>query len=344
MAADRLTMVGAVGSPYSRKLRAVLRYRRLAHAWVHQGSPEAADLPRPRIDLLPQLILRDEGGAAEARTDTTPLIRDLEARFPSARSVIPDDPAIAFLDALIEDYADEWLTKCMFHYRWAFAPDVAKAASILPRWFRTNQPDASLEAAGKSFSARQIERLWVVGSNETTAPVIEDSYVRLLGLLDRHLLEHRFVMGARPGASDFGLYGQLTQLVGFDPTPAAIALETAPRVSAWVDVVEDLSGLEPTPEQWLERHVLPASFRDILVEAGRVYAPFLLANAAALAIGAERVECEIDGRAWVQKPFPYQGKCLAWLRRDHAALSAGDRAAVDQVLRGTGLERLFEAA
>ena len=55
----------------------------------------------------------------------------------------------------------------------------------------------------------------------------------------------RFVFGERPAAADFALYGQLTQLAGFDPTPRAIALETAPRVVAWVDTVEDLSGLEP---------------------------------------------------------------------------------------------------
>jgi glutathione S-transferase len=339
MAADGLEMVGAVGSPYSRKLRAVLRYRRIPHAWIHQGSVEAAGLPRPRVQLLPQLILDDGHGNAVARTDTTPLIRELERRFPSGRAVIPSDPAMAFLDALIEDYADEWLTKCMFHYRWAFEPDIAKASAILPRWFRTNQPDEAAREAGAAFAKRQIERLWVVGSNETTAPVIEDSYRRLLALLDAHLREHRFVMGDRPGAADFGLYGQLTQLVGFDPTPSAIALAAAPRVVAWVDVVEDLSGIEPG--NWFDRDAVPSTLRPILAEAGRVFAPFLLANAAALESGAERVECEIDGRRWVQRPFPYQGKCLGWLRSDYAALDGDARSRVDGLLEGSGCEALF---
>ncbi len=341
MPRHRVTIVGAVGSPYSRKLRAVLRYRRIAYSWVHQGSPEAAGLPRPRVELLPHLILQDEDGEAVARTDTTPLIRELEGRFASGRSVIPDDPAMAFLDELIEDYADEWLTKCMFHYRWAFAPDVAKAGKILPRWYRSDQPDASLEAAGEAFSSRQVGRLAVVGSNEITASVIEDSYVRLLDILELHLREHRFVMGARPGVSDFGIFGQLSQLVGFDPTPAAIALDRASRVTAWVDLVEDLSGLEPTAAAWVTRDSAPSGFRAILAEAGRVYAPFLLANAAALEAGAGQVECEIDGRPWAQKPFPYQGKCLAWLRRDYDALAGDDRAVVAEFLRGTGLDSLF---
>ncbi len=85
----------------------------------------------------------------------------------------------------------------------------------------------------------------MVGSNETTGPVIEESYRRLLHGLDARLTVSRFVLGDRPSRCDFGLYGQLTQLAGFDPTSAALALDEAPRVAAWVDLVDDLSGLEP---------------------------------------------------------------------------------------------------
>ncbi len=336
-----LRLVGSPGSPYSRKLRAVLRYRRIAHAWTHQGSPESHGLPRPRVELLPQLILAGPGGREEAHVDSTPLIRELEALYPD-RSVVPPDPALAFVDALLEDYGDEWLTKAMFHYRWAFEPDVARAAAILPRWSRTDVPESQARAFGKAFAQRQIGRLGLVGSNGTTAPVIEESYRRLLRLLDAHLTDSRFLMGGRPGTSDFGVFGQLTQLVGFDPTPATIALATAPRVVAWVDVVEDLSGLEPAPGDWTPRDAVPDTLRDLLGEVGRVYAPFLLANAEALERGAESVECAIDGRPWVQRPFPYQGKCLRWLREARAALAADDRRAVDALLAGTGCERLFE--
>jgi len=59
-------IVGMPGSPYSRKLRAVLRYRRIPHVWVHQGSREARGLPQARVALLPQLILRGPDGAPEA--------------------------------------------------------------------------------------------------------------------------------------------------------------------------------------------------------------------------------------------------------------------------------------
>ena len=337
-----LIIVGMPGSPYSRKLRAVLRYRRIPHAWVHQFSPEARGLPRPRVELLPQLLLPGPDGGRAAHTDSTPLIRRLEA-MQAGRSVIPSDPAIAFLDALLEDYADEWLTKAMFHYRWAFAADAAQAAAILPRWARTDGPEDEAVRMGRMFSERQIGRLGVVGSNAVTAPVIEASYRRLLALLDARLTASRCVLGGRPGCADFGLYGQLTQLAGFDPTSRAIALETAPRVVAWVDLVEDLSGLEPRDDDWLGRDAVPDSVRALLAEVGRVYVPFLIANADALARGAEQVECTIDGRPWVQRPFPYQGKCLGWLRESRAALSEEDRRWVDATLAGTGCEALFAA-
>jgi glutathione S-transferase len=335
-----LRIVGAPGSPYSRKLRALLRYRRIPYAWINQGAPECRGLPAPRVQLLPQLILSGADGALEARTDSTPLIRELEGRVPG-RSVIPPDGALAFVDELLEDYADEWLTKAMFHYRWAFPADVAKAAAILPRWSRTDQPESDAVANGKAFAERQVGRLAVVGSNEITAPVIEDGYRRLLQLLDAHLTGSRFVLGHRPAASDFALFGQLTQLVGFDPTPAAIALRQAPRVVAWVDVVEDLSGLEPDDRDWARRDEVPDTLRALLGEVGRVYVPFVLANAAALDRGALRVECLVDGRPWTQRPFPYQGKCLRWLRSSYRALAGEDRAVVDQLLAGTGCERLF---
>jgi glutathione S-transferase len=336
-------LVGMPGSPYSRKLRAAMRYRRIQHIWVLSRSADALGLPQPRVSLLPQLVgPTGPGGALEARVDSTPLLRELE-RAHAGRSVIPADPAIAFLDSLLEDYADEWLTKAMFHYRWAYAADIARASAILPRWGRTDQPEAEARALGEMFAKRQIDRLWVVGSNETTGPLIEASYVRLLALLDARLTESRFVMGARPGASDFALYGQLTQLVQFDPTPSAIALETAPRVVAWVDFVDDLSGVEPAENGWIQRDAVPETLRALLAEAGRVYAPLLLANAAALARGADQVECTVDGRRWVQKPFPYQGKCLEWLRADYAQLPLASRHAVDCVLEGTGLESLLTA-
>src|SRR5690348_4458320 len=137
MALSRLRIVGIHGSPYSRKLLAVLRYRRIPYAWIVKDSPEDSDLPRARVPLLPQLILENDNGEEVAIADTTPIIRDLDRRI-AKRRVRPTDPVVALIDAIVEDWADEWLTKAMFHYRWAFQADIERAAAILPRW---SKPD-----------------------------------------------------------------------------------------------------------------------------------------------------------------------------------------------------------
>ena len=54
----------------------------------------------------------------------------------------------------------------------------------------------------------------------------------------------------------------------------------------------------------------------------------------------DSVEAEVDGKPWAQEPFPYQGKCLQWLRVEYARLDGDDRARVDGILAGTGCEAL----
>lgn len=338
-----IALMGVPGSPYTRKMLAVLRYRRIPYRLIFGSQRTKTDLPKPKVQLLPTFYLPNAAGVLEAVVDSTPIIRRLEAEFPG-RSILPSDPVIAFLDYLLEDYGDEWLTKAMFHYRWYYAADIENAGNILPLWSTNALRADQLAALKKSISERQISRLYVVGSNDTTAPVIEQSYERYLTAMSRHLESHAFTLGARPGANDFAAFGQLTQLARFDPTPMAVATRIAPRVSAWVDLVEDLSGLEPQDGDWISRDAIPETLLALLHEVGRVYVPVMLANARALMSGAERVETVVDGKPWVQQPFPYQGKCVQWIREAYQKLDAGDRAAVDRILRGTGCEPLLAGA
>ncbi|HWA64146.1 MAG TPA: glutathione S-transferase N-terminal domain-containing protein [Caulobacteraceae bacterium] len=336
-----LTIAGSPGSPYTRKMLAVLRYRRIPYRFVQASSPAGQALPQPRVRLLPMLYLPNDRGELEAVTDSSPLIRRLEQEA-KGRSVIPDDPAIAFLDELIEDYADEWLTKAMFHYRWAYAADAKRAAEVLPCWAGFSVPDEVLAERGKVFAERQIGRLYVVGSNAVTGPVIEASYRRFLAAFDAHLTHQPFLLGERPGASDFGVFGQLSQLAQFDPTPMALTAEVAPRVYAWTSLMEDLSGLEPDEGlAWTRPDAVPDTLKALLAEIGRVYPPVMLANARALMSGEKEVRATVEGQPWTQQPFPYQAKCLQWLRASHGELPAPARASVDGLLADSGLAPLF---
>ena len=337
---EPLRLLGAPGSPYTRKMLAVLRYRHIAYRLMLPAAKELAGLPVPKVPLLPTFYLPGEKGVVQPVTDSTPLIRRFEAEF-AGRSVIPSNPGLAFLNDLIEDFADEWLTKAMFHYRWSYAADIAKAGKMLPAWRGFSVPDEVLAQRGQMVSERQIGRLSYVGSNAVTGPVIEASYRRFLEAFEDHLRHHPYILGNRPASCDFAVFGQLTQLAEFDPTPMALTLEIAPRVTAWVGIMEDLSGVEPGEEDWISLSDPPATLAALLAEIGRVYPPVMLANAQAVMSGAALVEATIEGQAWSQNPFPYQAKCLRWLREGRDALSPHARAQVDAALAPSGCMALF---
>ena len=340
---DCIRLVGNTGSPYTQKMVALLRYRRVPYAitWGEPGAVcDALGVQRPRPVFMPTFFFTGDGGGLQAVCDSTPIIRRLEEMYPR-RSVLPGDPALAFIDYLLEDFADEWCTKYMFHYRWYPERDADNAGTLLPLGLDVSMPAEQLGQAKSWFSQRQIGRLYVVGSNDITAPVIDASYRRFLAAMESHLASQQYMLGGRPGAGDFGLHGQLTQLVGFDPTPRAIAHEVSPRTVAWVDQMRDQSGLEPQDSDWVALEDQPDSLRGLLTEIGRVYAPAQLANARAVQAGEQTWECEIDGAPWTQQTFPYQAKCLRWTNERYRALGAQDRARVDALLAGTGIEDML---
>ena len=337
MTDDRIALRGSPGSPYTRKMLAVLRYRRIPYEFIQS---EREDLPKPRVGLIPIFYFPDNQGALQAEVDSTPIIRRLETEYPG-RSVMPEDPVIGFINYLLEDYGDEWLTKAMFHYRWYYKDDIEMAGSVLPHYQDVSQPDETIAQMKQMFSERQISRLYVVGSNDTTAPVIEDSYRRFLECLNEHLKTWPFLMGTRPGSADFACFGQLTQLTQFDPTPAKVAAADFPRIHAWVSKMEDQSGLQTESATFVTTEDFPATLTALLIEVGRTYVPVMLANAAAIDQGLDRVETEVEGRQWVQEPFPYQAKCLHWLRSEYARLDDEERRQVDALLVGTGCEMLL---
>lgn len=332
-----LLITGAPGSPYTRKMLAALRYRRIRYIFVSDLAVSER-LAQPRVKLWPVVYLPAADGASAPITDSTPILRHLESLH-SLRPIIPPDPVLALLDAIVEDYGDEWLTKAMFHYRWTQVADIENAARVLPNWFETPLDDARLASEGDAFSARQISRLGVVGSSAETAEAIESSFRSFIEIFERHLSILPFLWGDRPGAADFAIMGQLTQLALFDPTPAALVRERAPRVLAWTIAMEDLSGWDR--EGWSIVEALPDTMDALLAEIGATYVPLLLGNAQAIDRGQAELETLISGSPWRQPVFPYQRKCLQALRSQYSELTEADRTRADDLLAGSGCERLF---
>ena len=337
-----IPIVGNPASPYTRKMLALMRYRRIPYA-VEWGDPRALikkmGLEEPKPILLPVLVFNIDG-KNKAITDSTPIIRHLENEF-SVRRVIPSDPKLNFLNYVLEDFGDEWVTKYMFHYRWHFEDDIEKAGTVLPLMHDVSLENKSHLEFKKYFSELQTSRLWVVGSNNKTAPIIEESYKRFLNQLETCLSINPFLFGKRPSSSDYAIYGQLTQLIGFDPTSSAIAHNISPRAISWIDQMEDLSGLNVHEEDWITFEQAERNLSNIFEEIGKVYIPALLANSNAINQNEKTWTANIDGAEWNQKSFPYQAKCLQWINNEFEVLGNDDQEDILNFLRNAGCSDLI---
>ena len=180
----------------------------------------------------------------------------------------------------------------------------------------------------------------VVGSSDVTAAAIERSYERFLNLLEEHFSQFPFLLGNRPASCDFALFGQLSQLVGFDPTSRKIAHKVSPRTVAWTNIMEDLSGLEVSDEDWIDEE-LSESLINIFKEIGRVYVPALLANEKASINQEKTWKAMIDDSNWSQQTFPYQVKCLRWINDEYQKLNDEEKTKVSNFLEKTHCTNLI---
>jgi glutathione S-transferase len=326
---DTYKIYGGLGSPYSMKLRAVLRYRRLPHVWIQLNDRNAYEIANVRPPVIP--VLRFPDGMMQ--TDSTPLIFELERRHPDARSVLPDDEMQRFLSLLIEDMADEWGTKMMFHYRWFLERDQKQMSSWLSFDRLTGKGTDMIARHAKAFSDRQVGRMALVGCTAENRPLIEKTAHQVLALLEAHVPDETYLFGSRPSIADFGWMGQLSQLA-VDPTPNDLLRKTAPFTYRWLAQLDDASGVEG---EWRAADApLSDAVKGLLKMAGEVYFPFLMANARAHEQGADTFSFTALGLPYSQGTFKYQVKCLAALRTHYAGLSDAARARIDPVLEEAG--------
>ncbi len=329
MSFEGYRIIGGLGSPYSMKMRAIFRYRRIPHVWIQQTPETREETAGIRPPVIPIIQYPD----GTYHNDSTPMIYDLEARH-AGRSVVPEDESQAFLAHLLEDMADEWATKMMFHYRWFRERDQRQMSEWLAFDSAMGKGLDGIREFAALFRERQVGRMALVGCTEHNRPLIEATCTEIFSLLDAHVTEEAFLFGGRPSLADFSFMGQFSQLA-VDPTPCEKMRAEAPYLFRWLMQMDDLSGFEGGPWRAPEKRLSHAVL-ELLRMAGSVYFPFLEANAKAAEAGEETFRFEALGMAYEQGTFRYQVKCLSELRRRYAGLSESARKRLEPVLEETG--------
>ena len=332
--ADVYRIFGAELSPYSVKVRSYFRYKRIPHEWIVRTVQNQAEFDRhAKLPLIP-LVIAPDGTAMQ---DSTPIIERMEALHPEP-SIHPDEPAPAFLSAMIEEYADEWGNKPMFHYRWFYEPDQESGAERIASSMNPEATGELLAGIRAAVKGRMIPRLAFVGSSPATKDQIEASFHRQIEILDRHLASRPFLFGGRPAFGDFGLFAQLYECYT-DPTPGGIIRARAPRVVGWIDrMLDPRAAGDWEPWSALEPTLLPL-LRD---EIGAVFFPWSAANARALAAGNKEFTVQLGGKPFTQETQKYHAKSLGALRARYAAVA--DRSGLDPVLERAGCRSWLSGA
>ncbi|MBN9514941.1 MAG: glutathione S-transferase family protein [Alphaproteobacteria bacterium] len=317
---------GSELSPYSVKVRSFFRFKGIEHTWIPRSPAVQAEFQKyAKLPLVPLVVTpKDEG-----LQDSTPILERIEAAHHEP-SVVPDDPALAFVSALLEEYGDEWGNKWMFHYRWRYQPDAWSTAERIAQQMMGAEGTLAVAQARAAVAERMLGRRGFVGSNDKTQPLIEASFKKAAALLDAHLATRPYVLGARPSMADFGLWGQLYE-AATDPTPGALLRASAPNVMAWVKRMlspkvegsfETLAALSPTLMPLLKE------------EVADLFLPWSQANAQAIERGDKSFTMTLGGSEWTQEPQKYHARSLAEIRRKYAA--AKGAAGLEPVLADSG--------
>lgn len=325
-------LFGMEVSPYSVKVRALLRHKQVAHEWVLRSrANESAFREKAKVPLIP-LLVTPEG---EGLQDSTPLLDLIERRHPE-RSIRLADPLLNFLSDALEEAADEWLIKPMFHYRWNYQADREDAAMRIAS--ASVDPGTDPAPFAQLIGGVLMSRRDGLGCSDANGPLFEAALDKGAALLDRHLAGRPWIFGGQLSAADLGLGSMYYELLS-DPTPA-VRLAHLTHLRDWAarsmdpqagdSVAESADSLLPTLKPLLQHELADG------------YLPWAAANAAAMLAGQDSVRVTLgNGETLAQPVQKYTLKSFATLRQRAQALPEAARRQLGELL-GAAARHLLE--
>jgi glutathione S-transferase len=311
-------------SPYSDKIRMYLRLKRLPVIEVRENLRNRETVLRARTGktMVPVVITPTD----EAMNDSTHITRALETAHPEP-ALRPADPGRRGFDALVEDWADEWIVRAMLASRWLHAPDAEQNRSIIAADMTCGATDVPLATAKEVFPQGITATLPPMGATSETLGFLLDDLRGLAADLEAIAAAHRFLGGPEPTVADLALYGQLNQ-VRRDPTGGTIVgAPSLPHLARWFADVERRAEGAPAEHRG-EQPPDAVALTPLARRIAGTYLRFAVANAVALEEapkGPLAVELA-GGVRFTAARAGYNRKCLHGLLGElEAAVAAAGR-------------------
>ena len=287
-------------SPYSAKASAMLGYAGIDCTETTQTAVNRfATILRLTGDTMVPVLRRGEW----AINDSTHIAEWAMER--SERPVLPEREELAALCWLLEEFADEWVSKVVMASRWLHAEDRRDVSERIGDELVGLPGLATL--AGKGTARAIRTSLVPAGISATNRSVLERSQGRLLQALESLLEdEPRFLFCDHPTVADFAFYGQLEQF-GADPSGARV-LRIYPNVREYLDHIDamTLPHALVRPAEGGRRAL--SALRGLFAEFLGTYWPVLVTNHEAVhqSRRPERVSARmLDGEEFEFKPSGY---------------------------------------
>ena len=317
-------LIGSEASAYSVKVRNYLTSKGIAFTWLTRAEAGELFAEHARLPRVPLLITPAGTGIHYS----TEIIASVEADHVQPL-LQPQDPTSRFMCALLEEFADEWASRWVEHYRWAREQDSVEYVAELVELAEPRPAGAQIPTEPR-IREQLMAPSWFQAAPPAQTKIIEGSFKDSLDLLDPHLKQHPFLFGSRPALADFALAAQLAAALK-GPTPRSFMELLAPNILAWLERVDSAADVPEgaTFAPWEQvAETLGALLRD---QVGGLFLPWSVANLRAVADTARSFTVHLRGESWQQGAQRYAAESFRTLRGQYQALS--EDAALADALR-----------
>jgi len=127
---EPLKLRGASISYFTGKMENYFRLKGIPYQLEAMNFPSEVKRNQQRVGISQMPVV----GLPDGRwmTDSTMMIQWFEGEYPQ-NPVVPEDPVLAYICYLLEDWADEWWWRPAMHYRWYYDEGARFASGHLAR-------------------------------------------------------------------------------------------------------------------------------------------------------------------------------------------------------------------